>query len=396
MLDVLFDRMERVMRGEKQNAIYLPDHPSPTAKESRLSRVVSFGGGRYMLMVGPPGTGKTSYVDSNFVLKPILANLYGKGDQVNVIYRSMERSVEEKIAKLVSSLVFMDRQEIIPPSVMLGYSNAPRMLTKHDIETIRAYTDHFIAIGQRLDIIGGAATSDDVLRYAIEKAKERGSLYNTAGNKLLCNDQVVGEFTQSEVVAGTKKWFAEREGHKIYKGEPKFVPNDKKIYLHVTDHIGKVMGSGGEKDTIDKHSNNMANILRDIIGYGCIDVIQLNREIYNTYRLKNEKLTIRKSDIKGSNVPVENSDIILGVLNPREMNIHDYEGYDMHMFQDPRNNANRFRMLVVVKNSQGADNVNIPLAFYGENGTTYEIPAPADFYPSHAQQIISGNYIPPT
>lgn len=392
MIELLLEKMERVRRGEKDGSMYLTDHPSPQAGPSRLSRVISVGSGRYMLVAAPPGTGKTSLVD-NMILKAILANLYGQGESVNVIYRSMERSKEEKLAKLASALIFMDRQVIIDPSTMLGYSNAPRPLHDEDIKLVKEYEKHFQYIGTKLDIISGADTPSNVLKYAMDQAASRGTYFHTAGGVLMANKDVVGPFDKVKKVAGVEKRYRETSMGDIYENEPKFFPRDKGIYIHVVDHIGKLVGND-HKATIEQHSNNMANIVRDLFRYFVIDIIQLNRDIYDTYRQNKERLTIKPSDFKGSNVPVENADIALGILDPHAMKTHDWEGYDIQRFVDPKTNFSRFRALIVIKNSQGGNSVNIPLAFYGENGMTYEIPSPMAINETHFERIMKAEYLP--
>ena len=394
MLEALIEHMERVLKGEnKVDTMYLPDHPMMGA--SRLSKAVSFGSRRYMLMSGPPGTGKTAWVDSNIVLKPLIASLYGKGTETNYIYRSMERSTVDKLAKLISALIMIDTKEIVEPSILLGYGNAPRPLTKQDIELVSQYKDHFTVIAKRLDLIEGAASPADVVNYAVSKAKQRGVLFTTQGNKLLANDEVVGELSLEEEKGGTRKKYAETSHGKIYEGTQAFFPQDNKIYVHITDHVGKIqVGNDTDKKAIDTHSNNMANVLRDTIGYGVVDIFQLNRDIYDTYRQKNKRLTISQADIKGSNVPVENADIILGILDPHAFDIKDYDGYDVLSFVDARKNASRFRMLVCAKNSYGTGTFSVPLCFYGENGLTYEIPNPMAITQIDIENIIKGTYVP--
>jgi hypothetical protein len=391
MIEELLERMERVMSGEKEGVMYLTDHAAPQAGPSRLSKAVSFGSGRYMLMAGPPGTGKTAWVDSNMVIKPLLASIYGAGTPVNYIYRTMERGRVDKLAKWVSAIIMMDTKQLIPPSVLLGQGNAPRPLTKEDIAMVREYSDLFKVIEQRVDLIQGAATPADVLKYAVTSAKRRGILFETKQDKLICNDELVGEFTHDVEVGGVRKRYAETQYGNIFEGEMRFLPHDQKIYVHIVDHVGKIVGDE-EKKKIDTHSNNMANTLRDVFGYAVIDIFQLNRDLHDTYRQKQQRLTIKQSDIKGSNVPVENADIILGILDPHAFDVKDYDGFDVIRFVDPRTNFSRLRMLVGVKNSYGGTTFSLPLVFYGENGLTYEAPNPMTINEFDFERILKGMY----
>jgi hypothetical protein len=388
MLEELIDHMHRVKRGEERGMV-LYDHP--VGAVSKLQKMISFGPGRYLIMAGPPGTGKTSYIDTQFVLKPILAWIHRGAACPNYIYRSMERSPLDKIAKLVSAIIQVDQKIVLDPKILLGFSNASRLVTDDDIALVSHYRDYFEVIKKNLDIIPGSASPKQVLDYAVRKAQSRGKLWSTKGRSALVNNQVAGELNLSEVIGGVEKYYMETPWGKLYEGASVFIPDDKSIYIHITDHIGKLV-SGNEKTVLDEHSNNMAGTLRDIYRYGVIDVSQLNRGLYDTYRAKNTLLTITMSDLKGTNTTAENADIVLGVINPAAHQIEDYEGYNVGSFINPETNASHLRVIVCAKNSQGPSDFKIGVAFWGENGMTYELPSPLHTTNVDAENTIRGTY----
>lgn len=370
MLEGLIEQVERGKRGENLH-LSLYDNPFQGVR-SRISNQVTLGSGRYFLVAGPPGTGKTAWVDTQLVLKPILGYMKHGGPEPSYIYRAMERSSVDKIAKLYCAVLFMQTGEMLDPATLLSYGNASRPVSDKDVDKLMGYRAFFQDLSKYLDIIPGSTTADKVKDYAVRKALQRGTLIQ-GSSKVIINGESY-DYEGQEERGGIIKSYRDTPFGRIYEEDLRFFPQDKRVYIHITDHVGKIKPGG--KDAIDTHSNNMADVLRDIFGYGIVDIFQMNRSLDDTYRQKNEVIRIKQSDIKGSNVPVENADVIVGLLDPQAFKLKKYDDYIVEDFTGPQNKS-RLRVLFVVKNSFGPT-FNMGLAFWGENGVSYELPNPVE------------------
>lgn len=376
------EEVERGLRGETRRIALYDD---PKKELGTLGRALSVGSGVYVLVVGPPGAGKTAWTDTNLVLKPILHHLKHGGIAPRFIYRSMERSLGSKLAKWYSAWLFYESGEMVEPNALLGYTNVRKRATAADIDKLRN-TDFFTELQKYVDFVPGRATPKAVLDYATTSAKERGVLMKASATEVSINGELY-PLDGVEVIGGTQKRYRDTQWGRIWMNSNRFFPQDQDAYTHVTDHVGKL---GKDKSLIDEHSDNMADWLRDVFGFGVIDIYQLNRAIFDTYRAKNEEVTIKMSDIKGSNVPSENADVILGMLSPKQYGLKKYKGVSIESLTDEYGVC-RYRHLICPKNSSGMDQFDMPIVFYGENGWTWELPEPS---PMVTDQIINLRYRP--
>ena len=379
--------MEKARRGEVID-LHLSDDPIRGFR-SRLGSQISLGPNRYILMAGPPGNGKTAFVDTNFLLKPYLQYKYHGGIDVNWIYRSMERSSDEKVAKWLCAVMYYDKGVLISPATLFQRGNAERKLHQADIDLAESYTGFFEELRQKVDIIDGASSAEDILTYAEKFALTHGVKLYTEGDfavaETIKGKVQICELDKTEMTAGVPRRYCDTRLGKVFEGKVRYHKKDKALCIHISDHIGKV-GDGGKTD-IDAHSRNMADVLRDLYGMAVIDIFQMNRDFENTYRQKNQKISIKQSDIKGSNNPVENADAILGILNPRKYDVSSYDGYvvsDMMHEGKPM-----LRLLFGVKNSYGTDPFVMAQYFVGECGWTKELPPPHEMTDTIYEQIKS-------
>lgn len=390
MIEGVIEKMERAIRGEVVDLV-LSDDPY-YGERSKLGSKVALGPNRYFLMAGPPGNGKTAFVDSNFVIKPYLYYRKHGGIDVSWIYRSMERSSDEKLAKWVCAILYYERGVVLSPATMFQRGNADRVLQPADIELVKEYRPFFEELARKIDIVDGATSPEEILNYAESFALTNGVKLYTEGDYAIAETvegkEQICELDRIKDVAGVYRRYCTTRLGEVQEGKPRYVNETGKLCVHVSDHIGKV--GDGTKLSIDTHSRYMADTLRDFYGYAIIDIFQMNRDFENTYRQKNQKLMIKQSDIKGSNNPVENADTILGILNPRKYDVSSYDGY---LVNDMVHRGNpMFRLLFGVKNSFGTDPFVLGQYFVGECGWTKELPSPPDMTPDIYKQIETMTY----
>lgn len=353
---------------------------------SRLGANISFGRSRYHLVVGPPGAGKTAFADTNFVLKPYLYWYFHGGPKPYFIYHSMERPSMFKEVKWKAALLYYLDNYILDVPTILGLSNKKRDLTAKDKEMLAKY-DGFLADMQSncLDIKDGAKSPKEIHDYAVSVALQKGTLMEANEKSVIIKGRTVHEFSSYETKAGIKIYYWDSPFGRIYAGETVYQPSDDTFINHLTDHVGKVRG-GNEKKGIDEHATNMGE-LRDLYGFQNIDIIQLNREIWNANRRQKMELTITQADLKGSGVTAENADTIMGVLDPHSFEKAKFRGFNVKAMA--AEGAARFRALIVPKNTWGIGSFWLPLFFMGESGWTFELPEDAD-----EQKIASGLWRP--
>src|SRR5690606_26319046 len=91
---------------------------------NRLNNYISIRKSTYYLIGGFTGSGKSSFVDDAFILNPLdylLLHPPNNGLDLNIIYFSMERRINFKLAKWVARKIFLDEGEVIPINRLMGW-----------------------------------------------------------------------------------------------------------------------------------------------------------------------------------------------------------------------------------------------------------------------------------
>lgn len=86
------------------------------------------------------------------------------------------------------------------------------------------------------------------------------------------------------------------------------------------------------------------------------------------------------------------ADVVIGMINPYKHGLTaNYRGYDVD--KCIYEGHNRFRMLKVLKNSYGIDDVRIAYSFMGETGLMMELPKSDDITDTHYNFIKEGKFL---
>jgi len=325
----------------------------------RLTKHVGVRKGMFYLIGGNTGSGKTSFIDDAFVLNPVDWAMskegIASGIKVKVWYRSMERSRTYKMAKWVSRKIFLDQGIIIPVGKLLGWNEK---MTKDEHDLFLYYKDYVDQLSEIVTIIDGPENPVGI-------AKELKA-YAEANGRIEQLDQ----------------W------NKIY------VPNDPtQITLVVIDHIGLLKTTKDhptKKDAIDKMSNEL-RFARDFYGYSPVVVSQFNRSISNPARLKNGDVEPQLEDFSDSSSTQNDADVVMALFDPMRYKVADPSGYDLDKLKDGYG-AKYFRSLRLIKNSYGADDLRIGLAFLGELGIFKELPRKKDITDADYESITNKSF----
>ena len=312
--------------GLSGNAINIPFVRHPCTDElSKIGRAINISKGIYALVGGMPGSGKTGFVDTLYVLT-LFMWFWRNKETTDIkpywIYRTMERSIKHKIAKWTCWMLYVEYGIIMDVPTILQWSNKKRELTEEEKVIIKGYDKFFDKLFQYLDIKQGAENPTGVYKYARRIAYDKGSWITSGDKGLFINNVKKADFNPDvyeEVSGGLKKLYIDIElygkTYRIFEYDVKYIARDpNEIVFHVTDHVGKLEAERdfNEKQILDKHYQYNGE-LRDICAWNPIDIVQLNRGIENQSRgrslvkgAKDIDLRITNQDFKGSGNGFEN------------------------------------------------------------------------------------------
>lgn len=361
-------------------------------KSFRLSSRIGFGVGKYMIFFGTSGAGKTAFIDSNFVVTPLIESFYvdpAKRTNTHYIYRAMERPPEEKIVRFISFLLYWKYDIIIDKATLLQWPSKKRSLTDDDMIKIKSLDPYLEFISSRVTILGGARTAKDLHEYNLSQIYKRGAFFKSDLDSLTCNGKRICDFdgkiadgvnignkkiTPSIDIDGNKILTIESNDKKVtinQQGQA-FIPNnDNDMLVIINDTINKVLPEPRQStlEMLISHSTNMG-ILRDANAAAIIDVAQMAKDDLKDI---GKNLHLTQGHIKGAGDIPNNADIILSLINPLQYDITEYNPRPGVEFDFNRCHGS-FRVGQVIKNSDGNDEpIKIPLSMLGEVGYFKEL-----------------------
>jgi len=328
---------------------------------SRLNSHVTIRKSMIYLIGGYTGSGKTALLDDAFVLNPVewYLNDEGKsGIDLEIIYWSMERRKNFKLMKWISRRIFLDHGIIIPINRMMGWCPKTERLSIEEKNLIETYRQYVEALSEIIHIRAYPENPTGIRNFVRERA--------------LANGEV-------EMVS---------EHERIYHPHK---PN--KIILNIYDHIGLIREEKDykqKKEIIDKASKD-ARYFRDFYGIPSVKVSQFNREIASPLRLKSGDVEPMLEDFKDTATTQEDADIVMSLFDPMRYKVQDPVGYDLSKLRDAQGRK-KYRLLKILKNSYGSDDIRIGLAFQPEIGMFREMKKLTDTTEDTYNSIIDNSY----
>jgi hypothetical protein len=325
-----------VDKGRSGKSISIP-LPFP-----RLAELVDTTRNQYTLVGGNSGSGKSSLVHQAHVLDTYdwwYEHRHDTDIKLRIFVRSMERAKEFYVAKWACYRIYKEYKYIIHPRLILGRVAKSRVSDElYDI--ITAQLDYFEEMQDHVKLITGSPTATQIENHLRKWGDMNGTLHVI--------DENMGLYD--------------------YK------PNDENlITITVLDHIGRIKANPRQsrKEAIDEVSQVLAKA-RDLYGFSCVVVSQFNRSISDVYRRKAETFFPEETDFKETGNIFEDSDVCFTLFDPKRFGRADCLRYTVNKFTDPKGN-NRFRVLTLLKNTLGTDQVHLPLNFIGEMGMFKEL-----------------------
>lgn len=292
----------------------------------------------YYLYGGLSGAAKTTLVD--FKLLKAIQDAEKKGIELDIFYYSYEIDEDTKKSDWMSKHIYNKYKKVIPPEVISGLGN--NRLTLEESELVDKETEYidylFSKIKFRFDATNPTGIYKELYNYSLENGNY---IYEEYGNN----------------------------GEKKIKS---YIPNNPDKYVIITlDHIAltKLERNFTLKENIDKLSEYFI-WFRNICGYTFKIIQQFNQTLNSVERQKYKGVDIspQQNDFKDSSNPYTDSDIAIGIMNPYKMDMTECLGYPLSIFKD------KFRLIKIIKNRKGRDNIALGAFFNASAGFFSELP----------------------
>jgi replicative DNA helicase len=318
---------------------------------------------RYYLYGGLSGSAKTTLVD--FKLLNALSYAKKHGIKVYVKYYSFEIDKETKQANFLSCHIFNKHKKIIPPQKILGLGKF--RLTEEEQELVNKELPYIDEIFSEIDFCFDPINPTGIYKDLLTHFNATGT-FKMRSYKKTNHDKYGNE---------------KEEDAKLMES---YTSNDPNSYtICVIDHLALCKSEGGKdvKQTIDKISEYTV-LLRNICGLTAMYIQQFNQGLNSVDRQKFKGIDIspQQNDFKDSTNPYQDCDCAIGIMNAYKMDMEECLGYDLTQLK------NRFRMLKIIKNRGGYDNVACGLTFIPEGGYFKELPVAKEMDPQIYKKTI--------
>lgn len=337
-LNEFYEAVEAGIEGKNEG---IPLSLPRIGKHVNIRKALTF------LVGGYTGSAKTSFLDDVFVLSPFEWYLENKDRcdiKLKIVYWSMERRAQFKLARWHCRRIFLDHGIIVPMNKILGWIRKEERLNKDEHDLVLMYRDYFKELFSLLTLVDYPQNPTGIRNFFYHKDRPA---------------------------------YMDKEGkiEEIDEYNKVFIPNDPNvIYLNLYDHIGLSRGEkelATKKDVVDKICADSRH-LRDFYGMTNVQLSQFNREISNVSRLKDKEVEPRLEDFSNSSESQNDADVILSLFDPLRYKVACPSGYDLEKLRDSEGRK-YYRSLQILKNSYGIEGVRCGLGFQPDTGIFKEL-----------------------
>lgn len=293
------------------------------------------------LIGGNSGTGKTTLCD--FMVSNAIQDAQRKNIELDVFYYSYEIDKVTKQCNWLSNIIFNKYGVTIPPERIKGLGQ--NRLSIYELELVTNEIPYMEEMFSKINFYF--------------KPENPTGMYHTLwkfGSKH-------GKFTYEN--------YTDSEGNekqKILSFKP-FNPDWQ--CLVVVDHLSLLSLERGfsVKENIDKWSEYCVQ-LSNQFGMSFFNISQFNDSLSSVERskFKGVDLSPQQSDFKNTRNPYDDSDVVLGLMNPYKLDMRECLKYRLNEFKS------NFVMVKVIKNRLSIDNIAIGTLFNARAGTFIELP----------------------
>jgi len=303
--------------------------------------------GCYTLLGGLSGSSKTTLCD--YILLNSMQDANAKNIPFNVTYYSWEIDEMSKKANWLSVLIYNKYDIVISPQTIKGLGDS--RLTENEQEIVYSMLpeleDLFSKITWHWTPINPTGLYTEWWKTMSAKGKFTTVPYiDEDGN---AKDRITG-------------WVAD---------------NKEEYNIVVLDHLalGRLERGFTLKQNIDKISEYIVGC-RNMFNMTFYIVAQFNQGLSSVERLKFKGADIspQQTDFKDSTSPYQDADVVLGLLNAYKMDLETSLNYNIKVDGFPGNLKGKYRLLKIIKNRLGQDNISIGLYTKPEAGYFEELP----------------------
>jgi len=303
--------------------------------------------GCYTLIGGLSGSSKTTLCD--FILLNGLQDAKSKNIPFNVTYYSWEIDEISKKANWLSVLIYNKYDRIISPQTIKGLGDS--RLTNEELEIVEDVLPELEELFSQITWHWTPMNPTGLYNEWWKTMSSKGNLKTIP--------YVDDEGNSKERVVG---W----EAH-----------NKNEYNIVVLDHLalGKLERNFTLKQNIDKISEYIVSC-RNLFNMTFYIVAQFNQGLSSVERLKFKGVDIspQQTDFKDSTSPYQDADIVLGLMNAYKMDLETSLNYNINVEFTNNNLRGKYRLLKIIKNRLGQDNVSIGLYTKPEAGYFEELP----------------------
>lgn len=348
----LLDEVREGIRGRRQGLHFY---------SNKLNQALGGMHQFYYVIAGAAKSGKTSWVDLNFVIGPYLA-----GEKFECHYWSNEIIRIEKEAKFATALIYLRSGEIIDSELILGRKmdefGKPLKLTEAQYKLVKKiYYEDIIPLFGEHDKNGKQIKKGMITVYEDRKSPQeiRNRLWYVAKDNGTINSVEVSTLKNGQ--------------HVKVKEFQSYVPNDpKKRVIVVLDHIRGLKGAGRDKKpTMDEMSAYFVDIRR-FFQFTIACIVHLNREYMSLegFKSNKEEFFPNEDATKDSGNLVEDCNYLITMFDPNEPRL----GINRHMTHRIADYNGKFRTVHVVRGRNAKTPIHIPQIFHGEAAMFNDLP----------------------
>lgn len=296
------------------------------------------------LLGGQSGTFKTTLAD--FILMNALFDAEKKGIKTNVFYYSFEIDEITKKCNWLSNIVYQKYNKVIAPETIKGLGDF--RLTEEEHEIVKDCIPDLELIWSKINFIFQPI--------------------NPTGIK---ND--IWKFMETRGIFEYEN-YVDHEGKSKQKIKSYKLNDPNEFNIIIMDHLYLMKKERGflPKEVIDKYSEYCME-LRNMFGCTIFNIQQFNDGLSSVERMKFKgvDLSPQMSDYKDTRNTYQDSDIVLGLMNPSKLDMEECMGYDLSKIEN-------LIMLKIIKNRLSQDNIAIALQANPKAGNFIELPYPKD------------------
>lgn len=300
---------------------------------------------RYDLIAGKTSSGKTAFTDSCYVLSPFNYLQTNEGIEkkmkFEVLYFSLEIDGESKFTKMAAQKMWTDFGKIVDVNALL--SRGKNRITRDQYEMAYHLRDYFYKIEEVIHIIDTKTTVEEIHTRIFEYAKLNGKL--------------------------------EKRGDSFV-----YTPNHpNQIVLIIIDTIN-LLDTSPEYPSLKKAIDALSKKFiwwRNICGYTPVVIQQLNAQITDPMRLKQQRLEPEGDDLEDSKRTSKDCNTFMTIFDPSEFNAKVFRGYNIEILNS------WFRSLRIIKNRDGERGQRLGLKFFGKVGLFSELPTASQMEQLH-------------